>query len=56
MICDKCKYKEECGWYASYKRIENEIYLGIGKDNNLGRALLAAMEDNSLEDCDYFEN
>ncbi|MBD9181502.1 MAG: hypothetical protein EGP79_04285 [Roseburia intestinalis] len=24
------KCKDECGWYASYKRIENEIYLGVG--------------------------
>ena len=35
--------------------IENEIYLGVGTDNTLGRALLAAMSDNQLEQCEYFE-
>ena len=55
MICENCKCKDECGWYASYKRIENEIYLGVGTDNTFGRALLAAMIDNQLEQCDYFE-
>ena len=38
MICENCKCKDECGWHTSYKRIENEIYLGIGTDNTLGRA------------------
>lgn len=52
MICENCN---ECGWYTSYKKIENEIYLGIGTDNTLGRALLAAMNDNQLERCEYFE-
>lgn len=56
MICENCKGKDECGWYASYKRIENEIYLGVGTDNTLGRALLAAMSDNQLEQCEYFED
>lgn len=37
------------------KRIENEIYLGIGTDNTLGRALLYTMNDNQLEQCEYFE-
>ena len=55
MICKDCKYKDDCGWYASYKRIENEIYLGIGADDALGRALLEAMSDNQLEQCEYFE-
>lgn len=55
MICKDCKCKDECGWYTSYKRIENEIYLGVGTDNTLGRALLATMNDNQLEQCEYFE-
>lgn len=55
MICENCKCKDECGWYASYKRIKYEIYLGIGTDNKLGRALLEAMSDNQLEQCEYFE-
>lgn len=55
MICENCKCKDECEWYASYKRIENEIYLDIGTGNTLGRALLTAMSDNQLEQCDYFE-
>ena len=55
MICENCKCKDECGWYSSYKRIENEIYVGVGTDNTLGRALLAAMSDNQLKQCEYFE-
>lgn len=55
MICEKCNCKDDCGWYVSYKRIVNEIYLGIGTDNTLGRALLSTVNDNSLEDCEYFE-
>lgn len=55
MICENCKCKDECGWYSSYKRIENEIYLGVGTDNTLGRALLATMSDNQLKQCEYFE-
>lgn len=55
MICEDCKFKEECGWYASYKKIENEIYCGIGAGDTLGRALIATMNDNQLEHCDYFE-
>lgn len=55
MLCEKCKCKEDCGWYNSYKRIEMEIYTGIGTDNTLGRALVVAMQENSLEKCEYFE-
>ena len=55
MICENCKCKDECGWYSSYKKIENEIYLGVGTDNTLGRELLAAMSDNQLKQCEYFE-
>lgn len=55
MICENCKCKDDCGWYGSYKRIENEIYIGIGTDNTLGRALITAMNDNQLEECEYFE-
>ena len=55
MICNECKCKDECDWYGWYKKIENDIYLGIGTDNTLGRALLAAMQDNPLEKCEYFE-
>lgn len=50
------KCKDECGWYASYKKIEDEIYLGIGIDNTLGRALLATMNDNQMKQCEYFES
>lgn len=38
------------------KKIENEIYLGIGIDNSLGKALASAIEDNPLEECEYFES
>lgn len=55
MICDKCKCKDECRWYESYQKIEQEIYLGIGTDNTLGRTLIATMQDNQLEECEYFE-
>lgn len=55
MICDNCKCKDECGWYESYKKIEEEIYVGIGTDNTLGRALISTMKDNQLEECEYFE-
>lgn len=55
MICNECKYKDECDWYDWYKKIENAIYLGIGTDNTLGRALLAAMQDNPLGECEYFK-
>lgn len=55
MICRNCKIKENCDWYDSYKRIEMEIYTQIGMDNTLGRALIAALEDNGLEECEYFE-
>lgn len=55
MICEKCKCKDDCGWYESYKKIEMEIYTGIGTDNTLGRALFAALNDNQLNECEYFE-
>ena len=55
MICENCKYKDECDWYSSYKKIKNEIYFGIGTDNTLGRALIEAMNDNEMEQCEYFE-
>lgn len=55
MICSECKCKDECGWYESYKKIENEIYLGIGTDNKLGQLLLVTMHNNPLEECEYFE-
>lgn len=55
MICDNCKCKDECGWYESYQKIEEEIYTGIGTDNTLGRALISTMKDNQLEKCEYFE-
>ena len=55
MLCEECKCKDDCGWYESYKRIEMEIYTGIGTDNTLGRALVAAMQENNLEECKYFE-
>ncbi len=55
MICENCKCKDECEWYASYKKIESEIYLGIGTNNALGRALIAAMDDNQIKQCKYFE-
>ena len=49
MICENCKCKDDCGWYGSYKRIEMEIYTGIGTDNTLGRALIEVMRENNLE-------
>ena len=55
MICNECNCKKECGWYESYLKIENEIYLGIGTDNTLGRKLLGVLRDNELEQCEYFE-
>nr|WP_182435692.1 hypothetical protein [Clostridium sp. AM45-5] len=55
MICRKCNNKDDCDWYASYREIVNGIYLGIGTDNSLGRALIATIDNNSLEDCEYFE-
>ena len=55
MICENCKCKDDCGWYGSYKRIEMEIYTGIGTDNTLGRALIEVMRENNLEECEYFE-
>ena len=55
MLCEKCKCKEDCGWYGSYKKIETEIYTGIGTDNTLGRALVSAMQKNKLKKCEYFE-
>lgn len=55
MICKDCKCKSECGWYGSYKRIETEIYCGIGANDALGKALINAMNDNQLEECEYFE-
>lgn len=32
-----------------------EIYTGIGTDNTLGRALIEVMQENNLEECEYFE-
>lgn len=55
MICRKCNNKDDCDWYASYREIVNGIYLGIGTDNSLGRALIATIDNNSLEDYEYFE-
>lgn len=55
MICENCKCKDDCGWYGSYKRIEMEIYTGIGTDNTLGRTLIEVMRENNLEECEYFE-
>lgn len=54
MICNNCEYQNECDWYSCYKRIDNEIYLGIGADSTLGEALLAALHDNPLTECEYF--
>ena len=55
MICENCKFKDDCGWYESYKRIEDEILIGIGTDNIVGKALLNIIQDNQLEECEYFE-
>ena len=55
MICNKCKLKEDCGWYESYKKIEQEIYLGIGTDNELGQSLLVVLHNHQLKECEYFE-
>ena len=55
MICENCKYKDDCGWHESYKRIIDEILIGIGTDNTVGKALFNTIEDNQLEECEYFE-
>ena len=55
MICENCKFKDDCGWYESYKKIENEILMGIGTDNTVGKALFNIIQDNQLEECEYFE-
>ena len=55
MICEICKYKDDCGWYESYKRIIDEILIGIGTDNTVAKALLNIIQDNQLEECEYFE-
>ena len=55
MICENCKFKDDCGWYESYKRIKDEIIIGIGTDNTVGKALFNTIEDNQLEECEYFE-
>ena len=56
MICENCKCKDDCGWYESYKRIEDEILIGIGTDNTVGKALFNTIQDNQLEECEYFES
>ena len=56
MICENCKYKDDCGWYESYKRIKDEIIIGIGTDNTVGKALINTIQDNQLEECEYFES
>ena len=55
MICEKCSSKNECDWFMSYQRIKNEIQMGIGTDNPVGTALMVAIEDNQLTECEYFE-
>ena len=55
MICNKCGCNSECEWYKSYKKIEQEIYLGIGTNDNIGKALLDALNNNPLEECEFFE-
>ena len=55
MICEICKYKDDCGWYESYKRIKDEIIIDIGTDNAVGKALFNIIQDNQLEKCEYFE-
>lgn len=55
MICEKCSIKNECDWFLSYQRIKNEICMEIGTDNPVGAALMVAIEDNQLTECEYFE-
>lgn len=55
MICNNCNGKDECDWYSAYKQIEDCIHYGIGTDEDLGRALLSALQDNPLTECEYFE-
>ena len=37
------------------KKIETEIYTGIGTNNTLGRALVATLRENELKKCEFFE-
>ena len=55
MICENCKFKDDCGWYESYKKIKHEILIGIGTDNIVGKALFNTLQDYQLEECEYFE-
>lgn len=55
MICTRCKHKESCDWYASRRKIEHELYLGIGTDNKLGMELAKTLYNNMLVSCIQFE-
>ena len=33
----------------------DEIIIGIGTDNTVGKALFNTIQDNQLEECEYFE-
>lgn len=55
MICNECAAASECDWYASYKRIQEEVQLGIGTSNVVGMAIKEAIESNHLTECEYFE-
>lgn len=55
MICNNCNVKSECGWYQSLKKIKDEIILGIGIDEQLGRDLMEVINDFELYECEYYE-
>ena len=55
MICYECNLRNECDWFRYYQRVEEDIFCGIGTDSSVGQALAVTIEDNQLEECDYFE-
>lgn len=55
MICNTCAYKNECDWLQSLNRIKNEIVLGIGMDDQLGKDLMETINDFDMRECEYYE-
>lgn len=55
MICNTCAYKNECDWLKSLNRIKDEIVLGIGMDDQLGKDLMETINDFDMRECEYYE-
>lgn len=55
MICNTCACKNECDWLQSLNRIKNEIVLGIGTDDQLGKDLMETINDFDMNECEYYE-